>query len=204
MKPILAATSNQHKLDEITTIMAPLGIEIYGLGSLDVRPEEPVEDGDTFAANARLKAIHYALQTALPCLADDSGLEVEALDGAPGVRSARYAGLGNTGAQRDQANNERLLRELDGIPDHQRSARFVCAMCLCDSRGMILAETQGIFAGRIEYAPEGHNGFGYDPLLYLPDLGLTCAQLTPEQKSARSHRGKAAREMATRIRALGL
>ena len=170
----------------------------------DVDPgiPEPVEDGETFEQNARIKAIAYARATGRMCLADDSGLEVDALGGAPGVFSARYAGRGETRAERDRANNEKLLKELEGVPDDQRSARFVCAMCLADAGGSVLAETRGEFEGQIAHVPRGTYGFGYDPLLYLPDADCTSAELPPEKKNARSHRGHAARRMCARLREL--
>jgi XTP/dITP diphosphohydrolase len=168
---VLFATGNPHKIAEVRAILAPLGLDVVGLDHLDDLPPEPIEDGDTFEANARLKAIQYARATGRVCLADDSGLEVDALDGAPGVRSARYAGAGETRAERDRANNEKLLRALQGVSADRRGARFVCAMCLADADGTILAETRGTFEGVIADTPAGTNGFGYDPLLYLPDVG---------------------------------
>ena len=195
-QPMLFATSNPHKLDEVRAVLGPLGIEVTGLDTLDTVPEEPVEDGDTFEANARLKAIHYAKATGRTCLADDSGLAVDALDGAPGVRSARYAGEGETRAERDRANNAKLLRALAGVPAAERTARFVCAMCLADGEGRVLVETRGTFDGVITETPAGENGFGYDPLLYLPDTDCTSAELPPEEKNRRSHRGEAVRAMA--------
>jgi XTP/dITP diphosphohydrolase len=197
---ILFATSNPHKIEEVRGILAPHGIEIIGLDSINPQPPEPVEYGDTFEANARIKAIAYARATGQVCLADDSGLEVDALGGRPGVHSARYAGIGATRAERDAANNRKLLRELEGVPDAQRRARFVCAMCLSDAAGDILAETRGEFPGVLGHAPRGDNGFGYDPLLYLPDRGCTSAELSPADKNARSHRGAAARAMAEHLR----
>jgi XTP/dITP diphosphohydrolase len=194
---VLFATSNPHKIDEVRAVLAPLGIDVVGLDVLDEVPPEPVEDEETFAGNARLKAIGYAAATGRRCLADDSGLVVDALGGAPGVRSARYAGIGSTRAERDAANNARLLRELGDVPAAERQARFVCAMCLADPDGTIVAETEGTFEGVIADAPRGSNGFGYDPLLYLPDEDCTSAELAPEAKNARSHRGAAARAMAS-------
>lgn len=202
--PLLLATSNPHKIEEIAAVLSPLGIEVVGLDSLDAVPPEPIEDGETFEANARLKAIGYAIATGRMCLADDSGLEVDALDGDPGIHSARYSGLGNTRAERDKANNEKLLRELKDIPEDQRTARFVCAMCLTDKEGNVLAETRGEFPGLITDSPRGTNGFGYDPLLYLPDINLTSAELTPAEKNARSHRGDAARKMAKQLQSLAI
>ncbi len=176
--------------------MGPHGIEVIGLDALKDRPPEAVEDGRTFQDNARIKAVHYAKATGRLCLADDSGLEVDALGGEPGVRSARYAGAGGTRAERDAANNTKLIAQLRGVPTGRRTARFVCAMCLADKNGTVIAETRGAFDGVIAEAPRGSNGFGYDPLLYLLDVGCTSAQLTPQQKNARSHRGDAARNMA--------
>lgn len=197
---LLFASSNPHKVDEVRAILAPLGIKVVGLQSLADPPPEPLEDGDSFEANARIKAIAYATATGQMCLADDSGLEVDALGGQPGVHSARYAGVGNSRAERDAANNAKLLRELAGVPQEHRTARFVCAMCLADAEGNIIAETRGTFEGIIADEPRGSNGFGYDPLLYLPDRGCTSAELSPEEKNARSHRGQAARKMAELLR----
>ena len=202
--PLLFASSNSHKLDEVRAILAPLGIEVIGLDSLADLPPEPVEDGATFAANAAIKAIAYARATGLRCLADDSGLEVDALGGAPGVYSARYAqDHFSPGAfdalprqERDEANNRKLLAALRSVPPEKRTARFVCAMCLADPDRRVLRETRGTFGGVVTDEPRGTNGFGYDPLLWLPEEGRTSAELSPEEKNARSHRGAAAREMA--------
>jgi XTP/dITP diphosphohydrolase len=196
---IVFASSNPHKVDEVRAIFGPLGIGVIALDELSETedpPPEPVEDGATLEENARIKAIAYARATHMLCLADDSGLEVDALGGAPGVHSARYAGVDGDRAHRDAANNAKLLRELKGVPHERRSARFVCAMCLADERGDILAETRGTFEGVITDTPAGANGFGYDPLLYLPDRDCTSAELSPKEKNARSHRGQAARAMA--------
>jgi XTP/dITP diphosphohydrolase len=190
MTQVLFATSNPHKIEEVAAVLAPLGLEVIGLDDLpDARDiEEPVEDGATFADNARIKAVAYAAATGRPCLADDSGLEVDSLDGAPGVHSARYSGAGGTRAEPDRRNNEKLLAALQGVDTDRRTARFVCVLCLAGPDGDVLAET-----------PAGDNGFGYDPLLYLPDDRCTSAELTPEEKNARSHRGHAARALATLI-----
>ncbi len=196
---LLLASSNPHKVQEVRAIMGPHGIEVIGLDALRDQPPEAVEDGRTFQDNARIKAVHYAKATGRLCLADDSGLEVDALGGEPGVRSARYAGASGTRAERDAANNTKLLAQLRGVPTGRRTARFVCAICLADKNGTVIAETRGEFDGVMADAPRGSNGFGYDPLLYLPDVDCTSAQLTPQQKNARSHRGEAARKMAERI-----
>lgn len=193
---LLFASGNPHKLDEVRAILAPMGMAIDGLDSVGEGITEPEEHGATFEENARIKAIAYATATGRMCLADDSGLEVDALGGAPGVRSARYAGIGVARAERDAANNDKLLRELAGVPAAQRSARFVCAMCLASPVGQVLHETRGTFEGVIVDAPRGANGFGYDPLLWLPDRRCTSAELSTDAKNERSHRGAAARAMA--------
>jgi len=167
---------------------------VCGLDSLDVVPPEPGEGAATFEGNARIKAVEYARATGMRCLADDSGLEVDALDGAPGVRSARYAGVGSSRADRDAANNEKLLQTLEDVPDADRAARFVCCMCLADPDGAIIAETRGTFDGVIGRNGRGSNGFGYDPLLVLPE-GVTSAELPPGEKNRRSHRAEATRAM---------
>lgn len=203
---ILLATGNPHKVSEIRAILAPLGITVRSLDDLGRNDLiEPDETGATFIANARIKAIGYAQQTGMNCLADDSGLEVDALDGRPGVFSARYAGIGSTREERDRANNAKLLDALKDVPIEQRTARFVCAMCLATPEGEILAESIGHFPGLIGHPPDiprGTNGFGYDPLLILPGVGKTSAELPPEEKNARSHRGAAARMMAEQLRAM--
>jgi XTP/dITP diphosphohydrolase len=204
MNSILLATTNPHKLEELRAIFAPLGIEVDGLDSLKSIPPEPVEDGATFEENAAIKAVAYAMATGRMCLADDSGLEVDALGGQPGVHSAYYAGRRKTRADRDAANNKKLLHELIDVPRERRTARFVCAMCLADSKGNILAETRGTFEGVIADAPHGLNGFGYDPLLYLPDRHCTSAELPTAEKNKRSHRGHAARDMAQAIATLSI
>jgi len=202
---LLVATSNLHKIDELRAILAPAGVCVDGLDSIGRAIDEPEETGDTFAENARIKAVAYARATGRTCIADDSGLEVDALGGAPGVRSARYAGVGSTRLERDRANNEKLLRELERlkVPQDKRTARFVCAMCLASPDGRVLAESCGAFEGVITDQPRGGNGFGYDPLLYLPDRGCTSAELPPAEKNARSHRGQAARAMLAAIKRLG-
>jgi len=197
---ILFATSNPHKLAEVRAILGANHIEVVGLDTLPEPVPEPVEDGATFAENAEIKAVGYARATNLRCLAEDSGLEVDALGGAPGVHSARYAGADGTRAQRDRANNEKLLAELAGVDPAQRQARFVCAMCVAEPDGTIVATSRGTYEGVIADEPRGTSGFGYDPLLFLADVGKTSAELTPEQKNARSHRGAAARTLARQLR----
>jgi XTP/dITP diphosphohydrolase len=128
-------------------------------------------------------------------MADDSGLVVDVLGGEPGIYSARYAGVGETREERDAANNALLLEKLSLTNSKEPPARFVCALCVADPDGTIVAETEGTFDGVITSSPRGINGFGYDPLLFLPDVGMTSAELTPEAKNARSHRGVAAKKM---------
>jgi XTP/dITP diphosphohydrolase len=200
---VLLATGNPHKLDEVRAVLAPLGWTVLGLDDLDgATPPEPDEDGDTFAANARIKALAYAAATGRLALADDSGLEVDALGGEPGVFSARWSGVDGDRATRDAANNRKLVERLAGTAEADRTARFVCAMCLATPDGTILAETRGTFDGVITLEPRGTNGFGYDPHLRLPDDGRTSAELSPDEKNARSHRGAATRAMAEAMTAL--
>ncbi len=196
---LLIATSNPHKLDEMREIFAACDIAISSLADIAGGPfPEPDENGDTFEATAQIKALAYAHITGRTCLADDSGLEVDALGGAPGVHSAYYAGHEGPRAERDARNNAKLLAALEGVPDDRRTARFVCCMCIADPRGAILATSRGHFPGRIGHKPRGVNGFGYDPLLVLED-GRTSAELPTQEKNARSHRAAAARAIAPDI-----
>ena len=195
---VLFATGNHYKVAEVREILGPFGIEVRSLNELAGRevPEEPEEDGTTFEDNARLKARYYARALGMTCVAEDSGLEVDALGGAPGVYSARYAGASGSRDERDRANNDKLLRELAGVPPGARQARFVCVVSVADPSGALLAETRGTYEGIIADAAQGSGGFGYDPLLYLPDRGCTSAELPAEEKHARSHRGEAFRKLA--------
>lgn len=201
--PLVLATSNPHKLEELRAILGPVleGGTLLGLddacaaAGIGVAPE-PDEAGSTFEENAQIKAIAYALALGRPCLADDSGLEVDALRGQPGVHSAYYAGREGSRAERDARNNLKLLEALREVPSERRQARFVCVMCLADARGRVLHRTRGTFEGVIADAPRGHGGFGYDPLLWLPELGCSSAELAPRDKNRRSHRGLAAIRMA--------
>ena len=172
-----------------------LGNQVHWLSLADAPPTvEVVEDGQTFAENARKKALGYARQTGMWTLSDDSGLVIDALDGAPGVHSARFAGVSGDRRQVDQANMDKVLRQLSGFPRHRRRARFECCLCIATPQ-RVLAETSGSLAGMIHNEPLGNHGFGYDPIFYLDDLGMTAAQLAPEQKNAISHRGKALQEL---------
>ena len=204
MRTIVLATGNPGKLREIRAVLRNLPVEVVGLADLPAVPE-PAEDGASFAENARAKAAYYAKATGHWCLADDSGLVVDALAGAPGVHSARYAANQfPDGAARDQidpANNRKLLAELAAVPDDRRTARFVCHLALSDG-DRVLIETFDTVEGRIAREPRGANGFGYDPIFYLSDRGGTMAELPEEQKNAISHRGKATRHFAGLLQSL--
>jgi XTP/dITP diphosphohydrolase len=193
MAEILLATRNAGKVREIRQIAAGLPLVWR---SLDEFPHvsDAEETGATFAENARLKALHYGAATGLDTLADDSGLEVDALAGAPGVQSARYAGS----PKNDAANNRLLIERLAGVPAEQRTARFRCAMAYARN-GRIVFESTGTFEGVIIDRPRGAGGFGYDPHFLVPDLGLTAAELPAAEKHARSHRGRALRGILAHI-----
>ena len=199
MKRVLVATSNPGKLRDFAGAAAVHGVTIEALPGFDALPTV-VENGLTFEANARKKAEHYSKFAAGELvLADDSGLEVDALQGAPGVRSARYAAdepspPAHSFHSTDDANNARLLRELRDVPDESRAARFVCVIAVA-RKGHLLASFQGVAEGVILRAPRGSGGFGYDPLFYFPEIGKTFAELPPEEKSAYSHRGAAFRQL---------
>lgn len=195
---LLIATSNAHKVDELRGIFDVMGVAVEGLGDVAAPAGgwvEPDETGRTFAENARIKAVSYARQSGRACLADDSGLEVDALGGLPGVDSAYYAGRDGGRAERDARNNAKLLDALRDVADGQRSARYVCSICIARPDGGIIAESRGTYEGRIGREPRGSNGFGYDPLFVQED-GRTAAELSDAEKNARSHRGSAARGLA--------
>lgn len=185
---VLLATQNKGKVKELQELLAGEDIEVLSL--LDIENwEEVAESGSTFAENAALKARIAAQRTGLVSLADDSGLEVDALHGAPGVYSARYAGE----PKDDDRNNEKLLKELEGVPEDQRTARFRCALVVATPTGEEYL-TEGVVEGRILTERRGKEGFGYDPLFYLPDFGRTMAQLNVNQKNKISHRAQAFRK----------
>ena len=239
---ILLATSNPHKLEEIQAVITDPSLQIVTLKDIGLDIEEPVEDQPTFEGNAQLKAKYYAKASGLPCFADDSGLEVDALNGAPGVYSARYAGVTGSRDVVDPANNQKLLAELGDLPIQKRSARFVCAMAFCPAPGSPESEqtklkgsdpvflknkasikgvrnrfqpivVRGTVEGRIlgpgdeGYAIDnpagiGENGFGYDPLFFVPKLGKTTAQISADHKNQISHRGDASRKMWEQLKKL--
>lgn len=193
MPTILLATRSAGKMRELQQMAQAPGVVWRSLADFPDIPEA-VEDGATFAENSRAKALQYAAATNLPALADDSGLEVDALRGAPGVHSAYYAGL----PRDDARNNAKLIAALANIPTTGRAARFRCHMALA-LPGRILLESDGFVEGCIIDIPRGSNGFGYDPHFLLTERRLTTAELAPEEKNAISHRGRALREMLARI-----
>jgi XTP/dITP diphosphohydrolase len=194
---LVFASSNPHKFEEIRELLAPFGIGVRSASEMAATLPSPVEDADTFEGNARLKATAFAAALGVPCLADDSGLEVVALGGAPGLLSARYAGTGANRAERDAANRHKLLSELAALGQVDRSARLVCALCLTDAAGHVLFSTRGTATAVIAHEPRGTLGFGYDSLLLLPELGRTVAELSGAEWNARSHRAAAVRALAT-------
>ena len=211
---LLVATRSAHKLRELRELLdLPDGV-LVSLDELGV-PGDPVEDGETFETNARIKARFGARATGLPTLADDSGIEVDALGGGPGVRTRRYAGEDAT----DHDNNRKLLAALDGLPPDRREARYVCVLALALPReggagaggvgargGLLIIVTRGTTRGRIATEPRGTGGFGYDPIFEPasePPGGRTLGLWTPAEKHAISHRARAARRMTPRLASLG-
>ncbi|MDP8225444.1 MAG: XTP/dITP diphosphatase [Candidatus Lernaella stagnicola] len=188
---ILVATGNAGKLRELRQLLEPQGHQILGLGDLAIT-EEPLEDGATFRENALKKADFFAERSGIVTIADDSGLCVDALDGAPGVFSARYAGPDAD----DAANNEKLLREL--ADESHRAAHFVC-VAVCAKPGGDTVDSRGECSGEIVAAPQGDGGFGYDPLFYVAEYDATFAQLPPDVKNRISHRGKAIRGLVHQL-----
>lgn len=201
-------TRNAHKAREIREILGErTGIEILTPDQLGLA-EEPVEDRievyHSFRENAVAKARHFAERAGLPAIADDSGLRVDALDGEPGVRSARFAadaGFGRDYDDADEANNALLLQRLDGVPPERRSARFICVAAVVAAERPASAFV-GLISGRIGYEPRGRHGFGYDPLFDLPDRGISFAQVPPDEKNRHSHRSGAFRALASRLDAI--
>ena len=190
---LLIATSNPGKVREFREM---LGSDRFQWSDLsEHRSIVPVEEtGTTFRANAALKAAYYAKQLQTWALADDSGLEVDALGCKPGVYSARWAEMHQAG-QGDADNNALLLQQLETIPDSKRTARFVCVLALSDPSGRIILTARDTVEGRILHAPRGSNGFGYDPLFFIDEMGCTTAELPSARKHEISHRGKALRQL---------
>ncbi len=193
---LVLATRNKGKAREIETALALPSLIFRSLIDYPDLPEV-IEDGTSFLENALKKARAVSTRLNLPVLADDSGLEVDILKGAPGIRSARFSGPQAT----DQENNEKLLTLLQGIPEEKRTARFVCVLVFYDPSGRWL-QTEGICQGRIALVPQGDQGFGYDPVFYLPELGKTMAQLPLETKNRISHRAKALERMRPHLLSL--
>ena len=209
-RQLVVATRSAHKLRELRELLRPAGSVLVSLDELGV-PGDPIEDGATFEANARLKARWAVRATGLPALADDSGIEVDALGGGPGVRTRRYAGEQAT----DEQNNRKLLAALDGLPAERRSARYVCVLAIAVPRPVgyggigrpSVITRRGIVRGRIATEPRGTGGFGYDPIFEPesePAGGRTFGLWTQAEKDAISHRARAARRMAGVLRILGL
>lgn len=195
-KRIVLASGNAGKLRELGEMLAGLGIELVSQRELGI--EDAEETGLSFVENAILKARHAAQASGLPAIADDSGLEVDALGGAPGIYSARYAGPDAT----DAHNNHKLLKALAGLPPEQRTARFQCLLAyLRHANDPTPLICQGTWQGQILDAPRGSNGFGYDPLFWVPEQRCSSAELVPELKNRLSHRGQALRQLVERLRA---
>lgn len=198
MALLVLATRNAHKVEEMQALLADVPVKLVGVTDFPNVPE-PEETGSTFAENARIKATAAALATGQYALADDSGICIDALGGRPGIYSARWAGPGS-GAKEWIA---KTFAELDGVPDEERSARYVAALAVAAPDGSIVAESEGFMEGRIAHEPRGANGFGYDPIfLPAPEFDRTAADMTPEEKHARSHRGVAVRNIVPALRAL--
>ena len=195
---IVFATGNAGKMREIRMILADADVEVLSMKDAGIDPDI-VENGSTFAENALIKARACAKLTGMMALADDSGLVVDYLNGEPGIYSARYMGE-NTSYH---IKNHNLIERLDGVPDEKRTARFVCAIAAVLPDGTELV-TEGTMEGRIGYEEKGENGFGFDPVFYVPGYGLTSAQMDAEQKNAASHRGKALRKMKQTLYETGI
>lgn len=198
MRRVVLATGNPGKLREMRAILAGRDLEVVAQADLGITP--PVEDGETFVANALIKARHAAARSGLPAIADDSGLEVDALGGRPGLHSARFTGP----VADERANNERLLAELAGVPDARRGARYRCAMVFvraADDAAPVVAEAA--WPGRIGFEARGTGGFGYDPYFIVEGDGRTVAEMPAEEKNRVSHRGQAMAALAARMRDAG-
>jgi XTP/dITP diphosphohydrolase len=196
---LVIGTGNRKKGTELARLLAPLKWELLTLADFP-NPLDVAEDGDTFAANAALKATQQARHLGEWVLADDSGLAVDAMGGVPGVYSARYAGPKAT----DEANNAKLLAALAGVPPEKRTARFVCHICVADPTGAIRAESEAYCRGRIIDSLHGPGGFGYDPLFLIAEYHRTFGELSPLVKSYLSHRGRAMAALVPKLLAEGV
>lgn len=193
MKEIVLASSNQGKVREVQMMMKDMGIRVIPLSETSFEGEIE-ENGATFEENAVIKAKAVAEALGVPVLADDSGLEIDYLDKAPGIYSARYLGHDTPYS----VKNRMILEKLQDVPKAQRTARFVCSMALAMPYGVVVTTT-ATMEGEIAYEIKGENGFGYDPIFYLPQFDMSSAEITPEQKNEISHRGKALRQMKEEI-----
>jgi XTP/dITP diphosphohydrolase len=191
---VVLATGNPGKVREIRRILGDLGVEVVPQSELGVSDAD--ETGTSFVDNALIKARHASLMTGLPAIADDSGLVVDALDGRPGVYSARYSGADAT----DESNIDKLLGELQGVPADQRTAAFHCCAVFVSADDATSLVAEGRWAGRILEQRQGTGGFGYDPVFFDPECGRSAAELGPELKNAVSHRGKALNALADMLR----
>jgi XTP/dITP diphosphohydrolase len=198
-KKIVLATGNQGKVKEMADLLSDFGFEVHAQSEFDV--SEVAETGTTFIENAIIKARHAAKETGFAAIADDSGLEIDYLKGAPGIYSARYYGEGAT----DKLNLEKVLAEMQGVPEEQRTARFHCVLVLMrhenDPTPLVC---HGKWEGRILTEASGENGFGYDPIFFVPEEGCASAELEPVRKKQLSHRGKALNELFATIKTQGL
>jgi XTP/dITP diphosphohydrolase len=202
---LLAATRSAGKQPEIRRVLEPAGIDVVfpeEIGLWETPAEDALELGETFEANARRKAEYFARLSGLPTLADDSGLEVFSLGGAPGIRSRRWAGATGPREAVDAANNAELLRRLYGAPEARRRARYRCMLVLLRAPGAVPEPFEGVCGGRILAEPRGTGGFGYDPLFFSDELGRTFGEATAEEKDAVSHRGRALRALAAALPAV--
>jgi XTP/dITP diphosphohydrolase len=205
-RKLLIATGSRHKFGELRELLDLPDAELLSLADVGIT-DSPDENGRTFEENAVAKAIHYARESGLPTLADDSGVEVDALGGRPGVKTRRYAGPNAT----DEQNNRKLLAELDGFySSDERTARYQCALAFAEPDGaaapVVSEKTHGTFEGRIAFAPRGSGGFGYDPIFepdFEPPGGRTVGELTADEKNTVSHRARAAHAMRERLIARG-
>lgn len=203
---LLAATRSAGKQREFRRALEPAGVEVVfpeDVGLYPTQAEEMLELGETFEVNARRKAEHFARLSGLPTVADDSGLEVLSLGGAPGVRSRRWAGASGSEAEVDAANNAELVRRLAGATGVRRGARYRCVLVYLPAQGSVPLVLEGLCAGRIVDEPKGEGGFGYDPYFLSDELGKTFAEATPAEKDAVSHRGRALRELVAALEGVG-
>lgn len=202
MVTLLVATRSAGKQREFARILQPLGVTLAFPDDVGLAPrseEDALELGDTFETNARHKAEYFARRSGLPTVADDSGLEVLALGGAPGVRSRRWAGASGTSDQVDAANNAELVRRLAGAPPERRRARYRCVLVFLREPGAVPESFEGSCSGRILEQPAGTGGFGYDPYFFSDELQKSFGEATPEEKDGVSHRGRAVRGLAAAL-----